>query len=150
MRTNKFLAGLLASVMVLTTPIAVMAADTQNVTSASTVSANVTYSQDSTFTVTIPKSITIDGTSKQASYEVKIAGDIAGNDRVTVTTSADVSMTDSHGKAAVTATNDLTSVFLAYEAGTTSVTRTGNITASGLSAGVWTGTMTFTIAKTTN
>lgn len=43
----------------------------------------MTYKQSSSYTVTIPKTITL-GTNKQASYSVKVSGDIGTNQRVYV------------------------------------------------------------------
>ena len=96
----------LAAIMTMTPTIPAMAAEnpdntTQEATTTGTQGATVIYQQDSAFTVTIPKTITL-GQNKSATYNVKVKGDISGNETVTVTPDATMQLTDSNGKAAVT------------------------------------------------
>ena len=99
----------LAALITMTPTMPTMAAEnpdnttTQEATTTGTQGATVTYQQDSAFTVTIPKTITL-GQNKSATYDVKVKGDIAGNETVTVTPDATIQLTDSNGKAAVTGT----------------------------------------------
>ena len=98
----------LAAIMTMTPTIPTLAAEnpdntTQEVTTTGTQGATITYEQDSAFTVTIPKTITL-GQNKSATYGVKVKGDIAGNETITVTPDATLQLTDSNGKAAVTCT----------------------------------------------
>lgn len=83
-------------------PVSVLADDnaatvtTQEVTEVGTQNTTVSYHQTSSYTVTIPKTITLNG-DKTASYEVKVKGDIAGNESVTVVPDATVTLNDSNG-----------------------------------------------------
>lgn len=109
----------------------------------------VTYQQSSSYTVTIPKTITL-GTNKQAVYSVKVAGNIDANQRVYVapvdgitdTSSIDFYMSDLSGKkenVVATVTHNKTywnseNVANAYEETNNSVS------APNLTAGTWEGT----------
>lgn len=122
----------------------------QTTTEAGTKQTTVTYTEDSTFTVTIPKTIVLD-TSKEATYDVKVQGDIKGNEVITVTPDSTVAMKDAKGKSDVTATITQTATEFNAEAvnrvdGTST---TGNVSAPDLTAGSWTGTLNFAIADTT-
>ena len=141
----------LAAIMTMTPTIPTMAAEnpdntTQEVTTTGTQGATITYEQDSAFTVTIPKTITL-GQNKSATYNVKVKGDISGNETVTVTPDATMQLTDSNGKAAVTGT--ITQDITEFAAETVNlpdgVGTTGNIVANGLTSGDWLGNFEFAI-----
>jgi len=109
----------------------------------------VTYQQSSSYTVTIPKTITL-GTNRQATYSVKVAGDIDTNQRVYVapvdgiadSENLDFYMKDLSGKkedVVATVTQNKTywnsdDVANAYEETNNSVS------APNLTAGTWEGT----------
>ena len=141
----------LAALITMTPTIPTMAAENpdntiQEATTTGTQGATVIYEQDSAFTVTIPKTITL-GQNKSATYGVKVKGDIAGNETVTVTPDATVQLTDSNGKAAVTGTitQDITE-FAATEVNQTEgSSTTGNIVANDLTSGDWSGNFEFAI-----
>ncbi|MCI5500582.1 MAG: hypothetical protein MR409_01490 [Lachnospiraceae bacterium] len=134
--------------------------ETQEISSATTGEATVTYTQDSTFTVSIPKKITLDGTSKSAEYTVTVTGDVSGNEYVTVTPDSSFTLKDSHGKADVTASvtdtdgNGLEESDCKFEASDINaeggVSRTDAIKAADLTAGDWSGQLSFAIALNTN
>ena len=119
---------------------------TQEVTTTGTQGAIVTYQQDSAFTVTIPKTITL-GQNKSATYDVKVKGDISGNETVTVTPDATLQLTDSNGKAAVTGT--ITQDITEFAADQVNLpdggSTTGNIVANDLTSGDWIGSFEFAI-----
>ena len=74
---------------------------TQTTTETGTQNSVVKYDQASAFTVTIPKSIAL-SSSKSAEYTVKVQGDVIGNEIITVTPDASVTLSDSNGKNPVT------------------------------------------------
>lgn len=115
----------------------------------------------SSFSVTIPKKITLDGSTKSGTYTVGCTGDFAGNEFVSVTPDASFNMTqDSKADVTATVTQAKTS-FRApgYQGALTDTevkmnaadsdpaTTEGNIAADGLSAGKWSGKFNFTIAQ---
>ena len=141
----------LAAIMTLTPTIPTLAAENpdntiQEATATGTQGATITYQQDSAFTVTIPKTIIL-GQNKSATYDVKVKGDIAGNETVTVTPDATVQLTDSNGKAAATGniTQDITEFAAAKVNQTEGSSTTGNIVANELTSGDWSGNFEFAI-----
>ena len=141
----------LAAIMTMTPTIPTMAAEnpdntTQETTTTGTQGATITYEQDSAFTVTIPKTITL-GQNKSATYGVKVNGDISGNETVTVTPDATLQLTDSNGKAAVTGT--ITQDITEFAADQVNLpdggSTTGNIVANELTSGDWSGNFEFAI-----
>ena len=147
---KKFLVAVMAMAMVATTvtpQIFATVDNTQNVTTNKSAATEVKYSQTSTFSVTVPKTITL-GADKTSSYTVDVSGDIASNENVTVTPDATVTMKDVNSiKADVTGaiTQDKTS-WIYSEMDTDA---TGSISATGLTAGTWNGTFNFAIALNT-
>ena len=141
----------LAALITMTPTIPTLAAEnpdntTQEVTTTGTQGATITYEQDSAFTVTIPKTITL-GQNKSATYGVKVKGDIAGNETITVTPDATLQLTDSNGKAAVTGiiTQDVTEFAAAEVNLPDGGSTTGNIVANELTSGDWSGNFEFAI-----
>lgn len=112
----------------------------------------------SEFTVTLPKTITLDPKTKAADYTVSCEGDLAGAESVTVTPDVSFAMTQ-NDKADVTATVTQTKTTFrssTYETALTDQevkiggeTITGNITAPSLTAGTWDGTMNFNVSLNT-
>ena len=108
----------------------------------------------STFTVTIPKKITLSGETKAGTYNVTCNGDIAGTEFISVAPAASFDMTQK-GKADVTATvtqettkfraDNYTTELIAGEA-KMATGATGSITADGITSGSWNGTFNFAIA----
>lgn len=108
----------------------------------------VTYQQSSSYTVTIPKTITL-GTNKQAAYSVKVSGDIDANQRVYVapvdgiadSTNLDFYMSDLSGKKAdVVATVTQNKTYWGSEDVANAYEETQNcVSAPDLTAGTWEG-----------
>lgn len=156
MKMKRIATALLASTIMMSSAFTCMplAEDTTQTTSqAGTQSATVTYHQDSTFTVSIPKTITL-GTSKTATYNVNVKGDINGNQTIVVKPDATVAMSDANGKSDVTATITQTKTnFSMAEASANSgagTSTTGDVSATDLTAGSWTGTLNFNISVMTS
>jgi len=109
----------------------------------------VTYQQSSSYTVTIPKAITL-GTNKQAVYSVKVAGNIDANQRVYVAPvdgiaggeNLDFYMSDLSGKKEdVVATVTQNKTYWSSENVANAYEETNNsISAPDLTAGTWEGT----------
>ena len=109
----------------------------------------VTYQQSSSYTVTIPKTITL-GTNKQAAYSVKVAGNIDANQRVYVAPvdgiaggeNLDFYMSDLSGKKEdVVATVTQNKTYWNSENVANAYEETNNsISAPDLTAGTWEGT----------
>ena len=165
-KSLRFFTGIMCAAMLLGSTITAMAEVTETQTvnqdeaeGGTTRDVEVLYEQDSTFTVTIPKTIVLDET-KTSDYEVNVTGDISSDKQVSVTpqdTIDDVDgvnfyMQDQSGATitkedvAATVTQDVTvwsSNDVAVENGTT---QNGNVSATDLSSGSWKGTFTFDIA----
>lgn len=120
----------------------------------------VTYLMSSTYSVVIPKTITLDGATKASDYTVKVSGDISSDKQVRVAPIdkiADAAGINFHmvdqatvgtKKANVQAdvTQDVvvwTSAEVCAMAGTS---KGGSISAQGLTSGSWQGTFEFNIA----
>jgi hypothetical protein len=170
---NKNYSKLMAAIpmaAVLIMPITAMADDTSwavnqtDVGTGTTRSTTVTYSQASTFTVTIPKSISL-GTNKTATYNIKVTGDISSDQQVNVAPQDDKADKDGvNFKMSDTATtadkkDDVWVTVIQSikawssseisEAGETGVTKTGTIDGSDvLTSGSWSGNLTFNISLT--
>lgn len=109
----------------------------------------VTYQQSSSYTVTIPKTITL-GTNKQATYSVKVTGSIDANQRVYVapvdgitdSENLDFYMNDLSGKKEnVVATVTQNKTYWSSENVANAYEETNNsISAPDLTAGTWEGT----------
>lgn len=149
---------ILASVMALVLTVAfatlpVSAANTSDTyTAPGEYSTTVTINGgSSTYSVTIPKTMSGTGKSGQISYDVSITADIAGNEVVNVNPDSTVTLSQS-GKENVTATIAQTKTSFSYDDFSTKSTQqtTGTITYTGLSVGTWTGTFNFDISLTIN
>jgi len=119
-------------------------------TSNTTQDVNVYVTQSSTFSVIIPKDITLEEVAApkyEEGYTVEVKGNIAGNETVTVTPDATVDLMQS-GKANITATvtqNDQTAVYNEL-ANNATKSLNGTVTANDVTAGDWTGTFKFGIS----
>ena len=103
---------------------------------------NVYAKIGSSYTVTIPKTITLDGSTKTGSYTVSVAGDIAGDETVNVVPDASFKMSQTD-KADVTAS--ITQDKTAWKVAEFGTAGNGSISASGLTAGAWNGTFNFNV-----
>ena len=140
---------LTAMLMAVTTISPAFAADdVQTTTEAGTKQTTVTYTQDSSFTVTIPKNIALN-TSKEAAYDVKVQGDIKGNEAIAIIPDSTITLNDADGKDAVTGNIEQTKTkFNSTEVNQADgASATGTITANDLTAGDWSGSISFTISK---
>lgn len=109
----------------------------------------VTYQQSSSYTVTIPKTIAL-GSEKQATYSVKVSGEIGSNQRVYVapvdgiadSENLDFHMSDLSGKKAdVVATVTQSKTYWSSENVANAYEETNNsVSAPDLTAGTWEGT----------
>lgn len=111
-------------------------------------SATINYFQDSSFTVTVPKSIVLDS-SKTTTYNINVKGDINGNETIIVQPDTNIVMSDANGKPDVLATvaqekTDFTVSDVMANSGEGTST-TGNISAD-LTAGNWSDVLNFTIS----
>lgn len=146
-KTVRFLSFLSALCMVTAQSVPALAADsTQETNIAGKQSAIVNYEQASAFSVTIPKAIVLNS-DKNAAYNVKVKGDIAGNESVTVIPDATVTLNDANGKTPVTGTiNQVKTEFLCNEiAADDGCSTDGKITANSLTSGDWSGVFKFEI-----
>lgn len=122
-------------------------ADGQQETNASgSKAAVVKYDQASSFTVTIPKSIVLDS-NKTANYNVKVKGDVLGNEIITVIPDKTVTLNDANGKDSVTGNiaqekTEFSSTEVSSNSGGVA---TGHILANDLTSGDWSGTFKFII-----
>lgn len=116
------------------------------------VETTVIYSAGNTILIRIPKTISI-GEDKTATYFVTVSGDIASSKKITCVPVADDGATtqtfvlkddDAH-KNDVTATITNGDMSWNYSDVSASTSRTANISADGLSAGNWTGTIKFLV-----
>ena len=105
-------------------------------------SANVFALLASEYKITIPKVVVLSGASKAASYYVKVAGDIAGYEKITVTPDDNFKLYAS-GKDSQEATiNQDKTIWTVHDFDTDA---NGQISADGITAGKWTGTFNFNI-----
>ena len=113
----------------------------------------VKVTQPSEFVVTIPKEITLDNTQDKdyaSNYTVKVEGDIAGTETVTVAPAVSkfnlqqTDRADIEAEVAQTVTT-ATGKELEQGNGVKEMTDTGTVTAKSVKAGTWTGTFNFNI-----
>jgi len=147
MKLNKIIAPLLAGAMVvaLAAPVGVNAAEVATGSNA----VEVYATQSSTFTVTIPKTIILDGKLGTGAYSVDVKGNISGTDIITVTPDAEFVMKQA-GKDDIKTTVTPSATEFSYANGvkeTGSQTETGLIEMESISAGKWAGQFNFTITS---
>jgi hypothetical protein len=172
---NKKLMAAIPMVATLLTPMTTFAATSYKTTSASstnvttpitadaeTNTVNVSVTQGSTFSVTIPKTIVLNGAvgaANEASYDITVSGNIASDEVVSVTPDASFQMTDNKGvKSALTATVTQTvTKFVDSQVTIPTSTKdtialgktTGKVSVANLSSGSWTGNFNFVIKLST-
>lgn len=109
----------------------------------------VVASQSSTFTVTIPKRITLDGSTGTADYKVTVQGDITGEEVITVAPSKTFEMVSAGKKAIIATVTQVKEAFSValdtMEGLLEGVVTTGRVEVENLTAGEWEGICTFTI-----
>lgn len=107
----------------------------------------VTVALESTFTITIPKEIILDGSTKKADYTVNVQGDIAGDQLITVIPDSNLEMIEDGGKDNVTATVSQTQLTFPYMliSPVDGATTDGYVEALDLTAGNWSGKFNFNI-----
>lgn len=145
------LVPLCMAAMMMCSSLSVNAAESQSFSSAdigesTTGKSEVLYSQDSDFTVTIPKKIAL-GTAKTAQYDVSVKGSVRADESVTVKPDETFSMNETAGrKAAVTATiTQADTAWSCAEITDAGTVKSGSVTAAGLTAGDWSGELVFHI-----
>lgn len=158
MNKNKFLTALMAGTMIMGSTLPVFAAVTEDQSvgqteaeSGTTRPTEVLYTQTSTFSVTIPKTIVL-GDTKTSDYDVKVSGDISSDQQVKVAPATSFNMEDQATvgtkKADVEATvTQAETVWSSAEVCTDNgTTKQGNVSALGLTSGSWAGIFEFSIA----
>lgn len=131
--------------------------ETQTASSDKTSSCEVYAQLASTFTVRIPKKITLSGTDKTGSYSVDVEGDVGGIDIINVVPDASVAL-KSTNLANVTATINQNKTAWSYSEilPSSKATGSGFICADGsnnsgeITAGSWNGTFNFNISLKEN
>lgn len=154
MRWTKFTSFVLALSMMLPTPVSAAEADTGHVhVSSEEISefsvsrdTEVLYERASDFTVTIPKKIAL-SSSKDASYDITVRGSVLVNEAVSVKPAETFFMHESKSrKSDVTAVSSQTDTVWHCEDITDEGTvKSGSVLAEKLTAGEWSGDMTFYI-----
>lgn len=168
MNKNKFYTALMAGTMIMGSamPVSAAVSETQDVAqkeadAAATRNTDVLYTQTSTYSVIIPKTIVLDGETKAADYTVNVKGDISSDKQVLV--APQDALEDADGinfhmvdqavsgikKANVQA--DVTQAETVWSSAEvcvaeTGTTKDGNVAAPGITAGSWKGTFQFNIA----
>lgn len=116
--------------------------DYQNVTEAGEYTATVYATKASNYTISIPKTIILDGQTGIGEYQISLNGDIDSNVTISVTPDASFTMSEQSGsEIEATVVQDKTE----WTQSDSSVNANGTITAE-LSAGSWTGSFKFNVA----
>lgn len=113
----------------------------QEVSEPSAQNVNVNATVASTFSVSVPKTIQLDGSKKSASYKVTCSGDFPANKKVTVLPAVDVVLSSVNKDNVIAAITQDKTEWL-YDDHTEG---TGTITADTITAGIWNGVFDFTI-----
>ncbi len=149
---KKKILGTLLTACILLQSMSVLAADTSTtVTTAGTQTCSVGMTVDSTFSVIIPKSIVLDGTTGVGSYTIKCTGDLGYKDAIKVAPATSFILSDgSSNTITATVTQDNTSFVRSDRTVSTGQVTlgtnvTGTITATP-EPGIWSGTLNFTIS----
>lgn len=120
--------------------------ETTNVWNSGTIveETRVKVNRASFFNITIPKEIVLNGNNGSATYEVSITGELAGDQVLVVKPDATFTLTEDGGKTTpvtVTQTKDTFN----YQNINDNVKGNGTLSASGISAGNWSGKFNFNI-----
>ena len=111
----------------------------------------VYVSQQSTFSVVIPKIIILDGQTGYADYQASVLGNIAGKETIGVIPNDSFEMKDSDGvKANIVATVSQGQTSFAYDEIINKTTTNGSISAPSISAGRWNGILNFNVLVQNN
>jgi hypothetical protein len=172
MRNTKLMAAI-PMVATLIAPMTAFAATSYKTTNASVTNANaitadaptnevsVSVTQGSTFSVTIPKTIVLNGTAgaaNEAQYDVKVSGNIASNETINVVPVTSFKMSDVKGvKKQLDAT--VTQTYTKFVDSQVSISSsvkdtmaigdtTGKVSVADLTSGSWTGNFNFAISLT--
>ena len=113
----------------------------QEVSETSTQNVNVNATVASEFSVSVPKTIQLDGSKKSANYKITCNGDFPADKKVTVVPDGSFTLRSAN-KTDETATISQDKTEWRYDDNTEG---TGTITAEGLSAGEWNGSFNFNI-----
>ena len=155
-RLRKILALCLALALSLTTitPSFAQTDTTQEASTAGQKESTVTINSGSSFKVTVPSTITINQPSKallNEAYNVKVEGDITGIEKVKVVPESSFNLTQSGKEDVVVTVNQLKTEFTYDEInGADGLTTTGTLTTgTEVTAGTWTGNLTFNINSET-
>ena len=106
-----------------------------------TVSVNATVASE--FSVSVPKTITLDGSKKSAAYKITCNGDFPANKKVTVVPAANVTLSSANKDNIVAVISQDKTEWLYGES---DVEGNGSINAAGITAGIWDGVFDFNIA----
>lgn len=143
---KKILGAMLIFSMAVGAVVPVMAADvqsTQSFSETSTAACDVTVNGGaSTFSVTIPKTITGSGSSGTLSYDVTVTGDFSGDEYVSVVPDNSVTLSQAHKDDVVASITQDKETWYVNELDTKG---NGVITYDGIEAGVYKGTFNFAI-----
>ena len=105
---------------------------------------DVTVDRASFFDITIPKEIVLNGNDGSATYEVSITGELAGDQALVVKPDDSFTLTEDGGKTTpVTVTQDKDT--FNYQDINNNEKGNGTLSASGISAGNWSGKFNFNI-----
>lgn len=148
---KRVLGALLTACMLLQSTSVFAADSTQSVSSAGTQTCTVDMTVDSTFSVTIPKSIVLDGSTGAGSYTVKCTGDLGYKDCIKVVPDTTFNLSDgSANTIKATITQEKTGFVRTDRTPGTGQVKIGtDITgkiASTPQPGIWNGTFNFTIS----
>lgn len=158
MDKNKFMTAIMAGAMMVGSALPVFAEEAEQTVgqteadTGATRETEVLYSQASAYTVIIPKTIILDGETKDADYAVNVKGDISSDKQVQVAPETSFQMKDQ--AAASIKKTDVDAAVVQDEtvrssaevcAAETGTTKNGNVSAPGITAGSWKGTFTFHI-----
>lgn len=111
-----------------------------------TESTKVYLTKVSTFTVTIPKTVILDGETDSGNYAVKVEGNLSGTETVKVVPDESFTMSQ-EGKEDISATVEQDKTEWGYDEVET--TATGTVQAIDATAGSWNGSFNFNISKVT-
>ena len=111
----------------------------------------VYVSQQSTFSVVVPKVLVLDGQTGYADYQVSVLGNIAGKETIGVIPNDSFEMKDIDGvKANIVANVSQDKTSFAYDEIINKTTTNGSISAPSISAGRWNGISNFNILVQNN
>lgn len=107
-------------------------------------STNVYLTKMSTYTVTIPKTVILDGETDSGTYAVKVEGNLAGKEVISVVPDTTFAMSQD-GKEDISATVEQDKTEWKFDE--VEATATGTVQAIGATAGSWNGSFNFNISK---